>query len=553
MGKIAFVSTLWRDRFVEEIGVGYLKAILEKESDHEVRIFYKYPSQNYSDFYEEVISYRPDLVGFTLSHKHTGLKPLYAGAKILKEKLNKVHIVLGGVFATFNAENILNKIKEVDSVLIGECENNIVEFADAVTSHKSISDIDGIVFRSKDGKIKMNSKTQYILNLDQLPFASRPYMDEEFFKNSIFKSCNMVGSRGCHGKCHFCNVPTMYKTYGEDLKWRGRSITNIVDEIEHLNKNYKVLIFNFVDSSFEDCTPLTAGKQRLADLANEIIKRDLKIFYSCCFRAETFKNNRQDKELIELLVKSGLYNILVGVEAGNEKALNEFSKRATLEDNYSAIKVFSEYPVYISKGFMMFTPYSTAETLEKNLIFAHEIGLDEELIYLTTITAVFDNTPFVLDLMSHNLLEKDYNWEDEYPFSWIDENAKKLANEILKIREEYMPELEYTQYYGRNLIILKRISDGSLWHEFAYMEHKVRELRQKIAKNNYAFISKCLDLVRGEWNQETYNLLKEEYINSGFINIYREMVLQAKKFSRLLKNRNTSIQELVKKFMDGVN
>ena len=48
----------------------------------------------------------------------------------------------------------------------------------------------------------------------------------------------------------------------------------------------------------------------------------------------------------------------------------------------------------------MFTPQSTPSLLRDNLEFAHKIGLDQELIYLTTKAAVFDQTPYVTDLQN---------------------------------------------------------------------------------------------------------------------------------------------------------
>lgn len=97
MAKVAFVSIMWHSRFVEELGVEYLTAVLRKETNHEVRIFYKFPEDNYNDFFQQVIGFNPDIVGISLSHKYTGLEPLYAGASLLKEKLPEVYLCIGGI------------------------------------------------------------------------------------------------------------------------------------------------------------------------------------------------------------------------------------------------------------------------------------------------------------------------------------------------------------------------------------------------------------------------------------------------------------------------
>jgi len=538
MAKIAFISCLWRKRFTEELGVCYLKTVLQSVG-HEVEIFYKYPDDEV-DVFDEVVKFNPKLVGFSLSHKHTGIKPLAVGAEILMDKLDNPYIFAGGVFASFNAKNMLEKSPKLGAVMIGEGECSIVDLVNAALEKESFENVDGLIYR-EGNVIKENLKTKYIHNLDSIQFPNRDYI-KKYITSSI-KSVNIVGSRGCHGKCHFCNVPTMYSTQG-DLRWRGRSVKNIVDEIEYLHKNYDIMIFNFGDSSMEDSTPLSQGKERLKNLAQEILGRGLKIFYSCCFRAETFKDTPKDNELISLLVKSGLYNILIGVEAGNKKALNSFSKRADVCDNLESIDLFSKYPIYISKGFMMFTPQSQYEDLKNNLDFAHSINLTEELIYLTTITSVFDGTPFVTDLQKAGLLEDNYDWEAEYPFSWSNDDVGKLASKMLEIRDECMEDLEFSQYYGRSDILLERMLDGRHPEVLAYRKWKIKSLREEMANNSYKFFDKCFDLI-GSWNEEEYSKLKKLYIIEKFQKIIYEMKLESKKFSRLLKQKNILIEEII--------
>lgn len=336
----------------------------------------------------------------------------------------------------------------------------------------------------------------------------------------------------------------MYAVYGTEHCWRGRSIANIVDEMEYLYKEHGVLIFSFNDSSFEDAMPLTEGKKRLATFANEILKRGLRILWTCCFRAETFKNNKEDIELIELMVKSGLYNLLIGVEAGNKRALNNFSKRATISDNYQSIEIFDRYPVYISKGFIMFTPQTTPSLLRDNLEFAHKIGLDQELIYLTTKAAVFDQTPYVTDLQNEGYLTQDYDWENEYPYTWKDDNVRQFAEALQFIRDVYMDELEYTQYYGRNAIIWYRFAEGRYRKELEYNQYHVNRLRKEIGIYNYAFISASIDLCERGWNIHEYRIIKSKYFDHGFLKVYDEMVLQSKKISRLFRMNNITMEDI---------
>jgi hypothetical protein len=55
MAKVAFISIMWHSRFVEELGVEYLTAILRQETNHDVKSFIKFPEENYDDFFQKVI------------------------------------------------------------------------------------------------------------------------------------------------------------------------------------------------------------------------------------------------------------------------------------------------------------------------------------------------------------------------------------------------------------------------------------------------------------------------------------------------------------------
>lgn len=87
---------------------------------------------------------------------------------------------------------------------------------------------------------------------------------------------------------------------------------------------------------------------------------------------------------------------------------------------------------------------------------------------MTTKAAVFDQTPYVTDLQNEGYLTQDYDWENEYPYTWKDDNVRQFAEALQFIRDVYMDELEYTQYYGRNAIIWYRFAEGRYRKELEY-------------------------------------------------------------------------------------
>lgn len=115
---------------------------------------------------------------------------------------------------------------------------------DKVINHQSIDALDGVVYRCENGTLKTIPKKNFIMDLDAIPFPARDYMEEDWFK-MIRLNGKSHGVKRVSWTLSFCNVPSMYAVYGTEHCWRGRSIANIVDEMEYLYKEHGVLIFSF--------------------------------------------------------------------------------------------------------------------------------------------------------------------------------------------------------------------------------------------------------------------------------------------------------------------
>jgi len=77
---------------------------------------------------------------------------------------------------------------------------------------------------------------------------------------------------------------------------------------------------------------------------------------------------------MNLLKKSGLCLVCVGVETGSEADLKLYNKHATLDDNYKITEFLRKHRIGYNTAFMNFNPYSTFETLEENINFLEKSG-----------------------------------------------------------------------------------------------------------------------------------------------------------------------------------
>jgi radical SAM superfamily enzyme YgiQ (UPF0313 family) len=521
MGPVVFVSTFWRERFNEELGPLYLVSAL-RAAGVEATVLYRHRGDAEA-FFDQVAALRPAIVGFALSHKATGLEPIRLGAAYLRDRVPGVHITAGGVFVSFNWRRALESIRELDSVVVGEAEETIVALYNALARDTPIGAIPGVAWRL-NGDVQFNGPRVPAASVDDYRWPARDYLETRAGAGFL-KHASIVGSRGCKGTCAFCNVPVMY---APGPKLRCRDVRAIVDEMEHLHRNYRVTTFSFTDSSFEDC-----GKARLRDFADEIVARGLRIAFNVCFRAESFFETEEDSALIARLVQAGLYQVLVGLEASGNEKLRDFGKLASAEDNERFVRIFQRFPVHIAKGFMMFTPDSTAADLRCQLEFMKRLGFAHELIFMTTQSEVYEGTRQVLDLQSAGLLEREYNWEALFPYRFRDPRIGPLARAMRSLRDDpkLLEAMEFTQYFGRAAYIVARLVD--CWEHAMVREYRSRvaELQWELARENATFFRKGIDLAVAGWDEAGFTELRDEFLEKGFDSCVRRMRAVEREFS----------------------
>lgn len=399
--NIALMIVLAGDlvKSTEHVGIGYLAACL-REKNHHVDI---YEGRSYEDFIQnpKFKSTEYQALGFTTTC--ITIKGVLEISEKFKAAKADTIIMLGGHMATYAGEEIMKQYSQVDVVMNGEGEITICELADAIENQRGFENIKGIIYR-EDGVVVRNEDRELMCDLDVLPFPAR----DQFETNpQNMQYLRISSSRGCYGSCAFCSNFVGRRQKG--AHWRGRSPQNVVDEIEMLVKKYNFHTFDFVDSTFEDYGK--EGKERIGKIAEEIKKRNLTIYYNCCFRAEDWKDS--DEALLKNLVESGLEKVNIGFESGNDRGLKILNKRASMEDNYNVIRVLSKFPdIYITFGFIMLHPYSTLSDMEDNAYFLHNTGIGQVIRHYFWQLEVYPDTLMERKLIRDNLLLNEYGIED---------------------------------------------------------------------------------------------------------------------------------------------
>jgi radical SAM superfamily enzyme YgiQ (UPF0313 family) len=309
----------------------------------------------------------------------------------IAEKFEKlgIPVALGGVHSTFLPEESL---AYADYVIRGEGEETLVELVENFKADRPLDTINGLSYKTKDGKIVHNPGRDLIndLNTAPIPDFSLVY---KWAENA--KVAPIATSRGCPFACKFCSVIPMF-----GRKYRFKSIDSILEEIKAVSPNINHVFF--IDDNF------AANKKRTKTLLKTLIDNNIKIEWSAQVRTDVAR----DTELLELMEKAGCFSVFIGFESINPKTLSLYNKSQGLEDIENAIRAVKKHNINIHGMFVLGSDTDDIETIRNTEKFAKK--LDIESIQFMMLTPL-PGTPVFEELKSSGrLIHTDWSKYDAH-------------------------------------------------------------------------------------------------------------------------------------------
>lgn len=360
MNHILLVNTPWSDDFSvtraeENLGLLYIEASLKKSGYRTSIIDGLACDLSYEDIMKEILLRIPSIfIGF--SAYANNIKNTVKMAKELRTCGYKGHITTGGMWPSFKYREILSQIKEIDSVCVGEGEELSVELADAIAKAMDLKHIRGLATVHHDGTINFTSR-KFKDNIDSFPVPDRSGYYLGMIKKKEYAS--IMFSRGCHGRCTFCNIASYINMCGGEY-WRHRSPDAVVDEIEYIIKTTGVKVFDFVDDNFFGRDE--KDRENCFLLGEEILKRKLDVRFSVACRVQGM-----DYELLNKLKEAGLVEVTLGIESWSEEQIKRYNKKLTVRDIEKAIEILHRVNLSYKCFIIPLDPYVTREELIENL------------------------------------------------------------------------------------------------------------------------------------------------------------------------------------------
>ncbi|MBF0588450.1 MAG: B12-binding domain-containing radical SAM protein [Magnetococcales bacterium] len=306
------------------VGLGYLHAYLE-QSGHQVRTLYLVNNsheEGMAAFYQAIHKDPPQIIGFNIITDNR------VSSFLMMQELPALHpnaqVIIGGIHVSAMHEQILTAFPNVIAVL-GEGETTAAELLQTLESGGYLFDVQGIAyFNSEQQQVVTTEQRPLLEDLDTLPFPKH-----EIFWHPDRVEADLLTSRGCPFECSFCALDALSRR-----KVRFRSVENVVDEIEYLQKSFpKLEQVHIYDDQF------FISNKRAIEICEEIIKRGIKLKFFCQGRLRPIS-----LELVDALYRANFRLVTLGLETGSRRMLEKCRKKITPEDALHAITMFKNYP-----------------------------------------------------------------------------------------------------------------------------------------------------------------------------------------------------------------
>ncbi|MBM3251237.1 MAG: radical SAM protein [Candidatus Omnitrophica bacterium] len=420
------------------LGLGYLAAVLEQQGievkihdaliegwnnreDIDSRTIRR--GSSFKLIEETIAGFAPDIVGVNnlFSKQRNNAHQIYGIAK----KVNpNIITVAGGAHPTVTPSLVMQD-KNVDFVALGEGEQTIWDLILYLEGNKDINELNGIAFRN-NGQVAVVPKTNFIFDLDKLPFPARHLLGVEKYFGLSFthgqrrykKFSPIITSRGCPARCVFCSA---HQVWGR--KYRSRSPENVIAEMRQLRDNYGIEELLFEDDN------VTLDVPRAEKIFDLMVQEKFNFKWDTPNGVAAFALS---EKLIWKMKESGCYKINFAIESGNQYVLNRLIKKPLLLEKVKPLiryaqKIGLDVGVFLVLG----TPGETLDQMWDSFRFSRDMGVYNPFVSIAT---PYPGSELYDICIKKKYIPKDYSFDNLYTKSfsiatedWTGEDIRKIC------------------------------------------------------------------------------------------------------------------------------
>ena len=313
---------------------------------------------------------RPDVVG--INNPFTDHLPFaLEAARLVRDELPGVPIVIGGPHATNDPTSILAAEPSVDVAFRGEGETSFAELVTRLAAGASLDGVAGAVFR-RDGEIVHGAPPERVSDVDSLPFPAYHRVDLEryfalfergfaskfaFGRPGSNRRVSIITSRGCPYRCSFCDAP---KLAGH--AFRAHSPEYVIEHVRMLRSRYGVRHLHVNDDN------VTANRARFRRILEGLSSEFSDVTWDT---PNGVRADDLDEDLVALAKAAGCTYMILGVESGDPEVLERIvDKRLDLDAVVAAAKACRKVGLDVHAFYLLGLPGETRTTLKRTLDFA---------------------------------------------------------------------------------------------------------------------------------------------------------------------------------------
>ena len=352
-------------------------------------------------------------------------------AAIAKDVDQDIITIVGGVYPTVLGEECLAD-KNIDYIFMGHAEERVVDFLEVILSgeFEKLCAFPGIGY-TRDG-IHINSMTRHISTvktlskpdyslLDLTPYLINDTTDFQF--HSKIPAASVFTSFGCPYNCVFCATRTIS---GRGIAFRP--IDDVLEEVSFLIETYGIKRLLFLDDS------LLARRKHIEELLHAFMVQK----YDLIWNAATVSPWHLDSDLLELMKKSGCFQLTLAIESGSQRVLDEIiHKPLRLEIVEPVVRKCKEVGIDVAGSFVIGFPGETWEEIRQTFHLADQLDLDLAHFHMAT---PLPKTDLYYLAKEQNLLPDQFSFTDPKYFGFAEpfietEEFSKFELKVLRAFE----------------------------------------------------------------------------------------------------------------------
>ncbi len=349
--------------------------------------------------------------------------------------------LFGPVIPSLSAR--VEKDPSLDVAVLGEPDVTVSE----LMAGTPIDQVPGLMYRVEHGWAR-TAERPFERNLDSLPFPKWELFPVERYvipRSSVSGHARflpMLTSRGCPFGCGYCPYPV-----GQGLKWRFRSPANVVDEMQHLERDFGVEHILFRDPMF------SMQQKRVVEICEEILRRGLKVKWKCETRVDCL-----DPDTIAIMARAGCVGINFGVESIDPEVQKGVHRKPILvKDFVEKVALCRKHHIATFAFFVVGLPGDTLETILASVEFAVRMNADWTQF---TVATPFVGTPMHKWAVNQGFVAPDF-------YRIVNAHTMSPGNENLR-SDDIERMHRFAKFLQNNLINRRGVLKNGLRRDLPY-------------------------------------------------------------------------------------